>query len=232
MAYIEFKNVSKEYENGEVTVKALKKINLEIEEKEFTVILGPSGSGKTSILNIIGALDKFKSGEVVIGGETINKLNTKKLNTFRKNKIGFVFKNYPLMENLNVYENILIGKEVNKNKIDISSIIKKVGLTRKKEYYPSQLSAGERQKVAIARTLAKSPSILLCDEITGALDEKSGKQILNIIQKIAKEKEITIIMTTHNSEISKIANKVINIKNGSVLNTKINKRPKNAGDII
>ena len=231
MAYIEFKNVSKDYEIGETTVKALKKINIEIEEKDFTTILGPSGSGKTTILNIIGALDDIKSGEVIIDGRIISKYNYKKLNKYRKEEIGFIFKNYPLMENLTVYENILLGKEVNKSKTDVNAIIKKVGLTRKKEYYPSGLSPLERQKVALARALCKNPKILLCDEITGSLDEKSAKQLLKLLQKISKEKEYTIIMATHNNDIAKISNKVITIKNGDAVNTKINKKPKSAGDI-
>ena len=222
MAYIEFKNVCKEYNTGEVSIKALKKASFEIEKGELVVIIGPSGAGKTTCLNILGGIDTLTSGE---------KLKGRKLVKYRREDVGFVFQFYNLVQNLTARENVELGYEICKNPLDVDQTIKKVGLTKRKDNFPSALSGGEQQRVAIARAVVKNPKLLLCDEPTGALDSKTGKQVLKLLQSISKKEKTTVIIITHNNAITPIANKVITIKNGSVESVKINKKPKNIGDL-
>ena len=231
MAYIEFKNVCKEYNTGEVSIKALKKASFEIEKGELVVIIGPSGAGKTTCLNILGGIDTLTSGEVIVDGVKINKLKGRKLVKYRREDVGFVFQFYNLVENLTARENVELGYEICKNPLDVDQTIKKVGLTKRKDNFPSALSGGEQQRVAIARAVVKNPKLLLCDEPTGALDSKTGKQVLKLLQSISKKEKTTVIIITHNNAITPIANKVITIKNGSVESVKINKKPKNIGDL-
>ncbi len=231
MAYIEFKNVCKEYGNEEVKVKALKKANFEIEKGELVVIVGPSGAGKTTCLNILGGIDALTSGDVIVDNVKINKLKGKKLIKYRREDVGFVFQFYNLVQNLTAKENVELATQICKDPMDAESIIKKVGLTKKIDNFPSELSGGEQQRVAIARAIAKRPKLLLCDEPTGALDEKRGKQILKLLQNTAKKEKMTVVIITHNSAICPIANKVISFKNGSVDKVKINKKPKAVGDL-
>ena len=231
MAYIEFKNVCKEYNTGEVSIKALKKASFEIEKGELVVIIGPSGSGKTTCLNILGGIDTLTSGEVIVDGVKINKLKGRKLVKYRREDVGFVFQFYNLVQNLTARENVELGYEICKNPLDVDQTIKKVGLTKRKDNFPSALSGGEQQRVAIARAVVKNPKLLLCDEPTGALDSKTGKQVLKLLQSISKKEKTTVIIITHNNAITPIANKVITIKNGSVESVKINKKPKNIGDL-
>ena len=231
MAYIEFKNVCKEYNTGEVSIKALKKASFEIEKGELVVIIGPSGAGKTTCLNILGGIDTLTSGEVIVDGVKINKLKGRKLVKSRREDVGFVFQFYNLVQNLTARENVELGYEICKNPLDVDQTIKKVGLTKRKDNFPSALSGGEQQRVAIARAVVKNPKLLLCDEPTGALDSKTGKQVLKLLQSISKKEKTTVIIITHNNAITPIANKVITIKNGSVESVKINKKPKNIGDL-
>lgn len=231
MAYIEFKNVCKEYNTGEVSIKALKKASFEIEKGELVVIIGPSGAGKTTCLNILGGIDTLTSGEVIVDGVKINKLKGRKLVKYRREDVGFVFQFYNLVQNLTARENVELGYEICKNPLDVDQTIRKVGLTKRKDNFPSALSGGEQQRVAIARAVVKNPKLLLCDEPTGALDSKTGKQVLKLLQSISKKEKTTVIIITHNNAITPIANKVITIKNGSVESVKINKKPKNIGDL-
>ena len=231
MAYIEFKNVCKEYNTGEVSIKALKKASFEIEKGELVVIIGPSGAGKTTCLNILGGIDTLTSGEVIVDGVKINKLKGRKLVKYRREDVGFVFQFYNLVQNLTARENVELGYEICKNPLDVDQTIKKVGLTKRQDNFPSALSGGEQQRVAIARAVVKNPKLLLCDEPTGALDSKTGKQVLKLLQSISKKEKTTVIIITHNNAITPIANKVITIKNGSVESVKINKKPKNIGDL-
>ncbi len=231
MAYIEFKNVTKEYDMGEIKVKALKKASFEIEKGELVVIVGPSGAGKTTCLNILGGMDKLTSGTVIVDDVQINKLKGRKLIRYRREDVGFVFQFYNLVQNLTAKENVELATQICKDPMDPLTIIKKVGLTKRMNNFPSALSGGEQQRVAIARAIAKKPKLLLCDEPTGALDDKTGKQILKLLQTTAKKEGMTVVIITHNNAICPIANKVITFKNGSVSNVKINKKPMAVGDL-
>lgn len=229
MAYIEFKNVTKEYDIGEV--KALKKASFEIEKGQLVIINGPSGAGKTTCLNILGGIDKLTNGSIIVDGVKINELKSKKLIRYRRNDVGFVFQSCNLIQNLTVKENVELTTQICKNSEEPTSIIKKVGLSKKINSYPFSLSSSEKQKVAIARAIAKKPKLLLCDEIDNVLNDKHGKQVLKLLQTTAKKEGTTIIIVTHNSAIYPIANQVITFKNGSVSEVKINKKTKAAGDL-
>ncbi len=231
MAYIEFKKVSKTYKMGEIAIEALKKTSFEIEKGELVVIVGPSGAGKTTCLNILGGMDTLTSGEVIIDKKVISNLKGRKLIKYRREDVGFVFQFYNLVQNLTAKENVELATQICKNPLDPDDILKKVGLTKRKDNFPAQLSGGEQQRVAIARAIAKRPKILLCDEPTGALDDKTGKQVLKVLQSIAKKEKMTVIIITHNSALAPMANKVISFKNGTVTNVKINKKPKSVGEL-
>lgn len=225
MSYIEFKNVAKEYKMGEVTIKALDNTNFKIEKGELVVIVGPSGAGKTTTLNILGGMDKATSGEVNVDGKSIEKLSGKELIKYRREEIGFVFQFYNLIQNLTAIENVELATEICKDSLDIEEVIKKVGLEDRKNNFPSQLSGGEQQRVAIARAIAKNPKLLLCDEPTGALDYKTGKQILKLLQEMAIKEKMTVVIITHNGAIAPMADKVIHFKNGTVEKIEENKNP-------
>ena len=231
MSYIEFKNVNKIYKMGEVQIKALDNTSFNIEKGELVCILGPSGAGKTTCLNILGGMDSLTSGEVLVDGKFINKLNDRELINYRRNDIGFVFQFYNLIQNMSVLENVELATQLCKNSLDPSLILDKVGLNMRKNNFPAQLSGGEQQRVAIARAICKNPKLLLCDEPTGALDYKTGKQILKLLQDTCRNEHMTVIIITHNSAISPMADKIINFKNGSVSSVIINEHPMNIEDI-
>ena len=226
MAYIEVKNINKSYTMGEVTIKAIENVSFEINKGELVVILGPSGAGKTTVLNILGGMDTTDSGTIMIDGEDISKYGKKELTNFRRYDIGFVFQFYNLVGNLTALENVELASQICKNPKDSEETLKSVGLGDRINHFPAQLSGGEQQRVSIARALAKNPKLLLCDEPTGALDSKTGKLILELLQKTCHDSKMTTIIITHNAIIADIADKVIRIKNGQVSDITINKYPK------
>lgn len=231
MSYIEFKNVVKEYKMGEVIIKALDNTNFQIEKGELVVIVGPSGAGKTTALNILGGMDTVTSGRVFVDNKEINGLNNKKLIEYRRNEIGFVFQFYNLVQNLTAKENVELATQLCKDALDVDEILEKVGLSDRKDNFPSQLSGGEQQRVAIARAIAKNPKLLLCDEPTGALDYKTGKSILKLLQNMSREEKMTVIIITHNGAIAPMADKVIHFKNGTAERIEVNENPMSIDNI-
>lgn len=231
MAYIEFKNVDKIYKMGEVEIKALNKTSFEIEKGELVVILGPSGAGKTTCLNILGGMDSATRGKVLVDKKDITNYSDKELIMYRRNDIGFVFQFYNLVQNLTALENVELAVQLCKDHLNPKTILNKVGLQKRMDNFPSQLSGGEQQRVAIARAIAKNPKLLLCDEPTGALDYKTGKQILKLLEETARKEKMTVIIITHNAAIAPMADKVIKFKNGSVSDIFINKKPKSIDEI-
>lgn len=225
MSYIEFKNVCKEYKMGEITIKALDNTNFQIEKGELVVIVGPSGAGKTTTLNILGGMDTATRGEVIVDGKNITNLKNKELIKYRREDIGFVFQFYNLVQNLTAVENVELATQICKDSLDPEEVIEKVGLADRKKNFPSQLSGGEQQRVAIARAIAKNPKLLLCDEPTGALDYKIGKQILKLLQDTARKEKMTVLIITHNAAIAPMADKVIRFKNGTAESVEINENP-------
>ena len=226
MSYIKFENVVKEYKMGEVTIKALDNASFEIEKGELALIVGPSGAGKTTTLNILGGMDKASSGKVFVDNKEITKLNNRKLIEYRRNEIGFVFQFYNLVQNLTAKENVELATQLCSDALNVDEILEKVGLTPRKDNFPSQLSGGEQQRVAIARAIAKNPKLLLCDEPTGALDYKTGKSILKLLQYMSRKENMTVIIITHNGAIAPIADKVIHFKNGMAEKIEKNENPK------
>ncbi len=225
MAYIEFKNVVKEYIVGENKIKALNNANFEIEKGELVVIVGPSGAGKTTALNVLGGMDSVTSGEVIIDGKHVEKYSEKQLTKYRRDDIGFVFQFYNLIQNLTAIENVELATQICKKPLEPEKVIEQVGLEKRCYNFPSQLSGGEQQRVAIARAIAKNPKILLCDEPTGALDYNTGKQILKLLQDTSRKEKMTVIIITHNSSIAPMADKIIHFKNGKAEDIIVNKNP-------
>ena len=225
MPYIEFKNVVKEYKMGEISIKALDKTNFEIEKGELVVIVGPSGAGKTTALNILGGMDSATSGKVIIDNKDISKFKKKELIKYRREDIGFVFQFYNLVQNLTALENVELATQICKNPLEPKRILEKVGLKDRMKNFPSQLSGGEQQRVAIARAIAKNPKLLLCDEPTGALDYKTGKQILKLLQDTCRKENMTVIIITHNSALTPMADRIIHFKNGTAFDIQKNPTP-------
>ena len=225
MSYIEFKDVVKQYQMGEVVITALDKTNFEIEKGELVVIVGPSGAGKTTALNILGGMDSATSGKIIIDGKDISNFKPKELTKYRREDIGFVFQFYNLVQNLTTLENVELATQICKDSLDPATILKKVGLEHRMKNFPSQLSGGEQQRVAIARAIAKNPKILLCDEPTGALDYNTGKQILQLLQDTARKEKMTVIIITHNGALAPMADKVIHFKNGKAQDIQTNANP-------
>lgn len=225
MSYIEFRNVCKDYKMGEVIIHALSNANLNIEKGELVVIVGPSGAGKTTALNILGGMDSATTGRVIVDNKEISRLKNKDLIKYRREDIGFVFQFYNLVQNLTAIENVELATQICKKSLNPEQVMEKVGLAERKNNFPSQLSGGEQQRVAIARAIAKNPKLLLCDEPTGALDYKTGKQILKLLQDMSRKENMTVIIITHNGAIAPMADKVIKFKNGTAEDMKINKNP-------
>ncbi|MEW9121380.1 MAG: ABC transporter ATP-binding protein [Thermotaleaceae bacterium] len=218
-------NVSKRYQMGEVTVTAAKEIFLELYEGEFVVILGPSGSGKSTLLNILGGMDLPTDGKVFMEGEDITNYNDRKLTAYRREKIGFVFQFYNLMANLTARENVELATEICKNALNIDAVLDAVGLEDRKDHFPAQMSGGEQQRVAIARAVAKNPALLLCDEPTGALDFQTGIKILSLLREINQKFNKTIVIITHNVPIGEMADRVIKMRSGEIVEMKVNESP-------
>lgn len=231
MSFIEFRDVSKIYQMGEVEIRALDKMSFSIEKGEFVIILGASGAGKTTVLNILGGMDTATEGSVIIDGEDIANYDAQKLCEYRRNSIGFVFQFYNLVQNLTAKENVELALQICKDPLDPVNTLKLVGLEERMDNFPSQLSGGEQQRVAIARAVAKNPKLLLCDEPTGALDYVTGKQVLRVLQDMCFEENMTVVIVTHNSALADMGNKVIRIRSGRVESVKINTHPRNIEDI-
>jgi putative ABC transport system ATP-binding protein len=224
MSIIKVENLTKEYKNSGNNMKAIDNINLEVEEGEIIVILGPSGSGKTTLLNLISGLDKKTSGKIFYENKDISKYSDSKMTRFRKKNLGFIFQTYNLLEHLNVYENILVGRKLGKKNIDINEIMSIVGLKKHAKKSVYQLSGGEQQRVSIARAIAKNPKIMFCDEPTGALDEKTGKVVLESLIDINKKYNTTLIIITHNPGIAYIGDRIIKMNSGHIISETKNKR--------
>lgn len=224
-SFIEFKNVYKTYQMGEVCIHAANGISFSIEEGEFAIVVGPSGAGKTTVLNILGGMSGCDSGEIYVGEKEIASLNARDLATYRRYDTGFVFQFYNLVQNLTAVENVELATQICKNPMDARETLKKVGLGERMDNFPSQLSGGEQQRVAIARALAKRPKLLLCDEPTGALDYTTGKNILKLLQDTCRKEQMTVILITHNQAITPMADRVIKMKNGRVEECYLNANP-------
>ena len=224
-AFVTFEDVSKVYRSGEVEIRAVDHISFTIEKGEFCVIVGPSGAGKTTVLNMLGGMDACSGGTITVDGTRVSGFNARQLTTYRRHDIGFVFQFYNLVGNLTALENVELAAQICKDPLDAATVLDEVGLAKRANNFPGQLSGGEQQRVAIARALAKNPKLLLCDEPTGALDYVTGKQILKLLQDTCREKGVTVVVITHNSAITPMADRVIHIKNGTVKSMQLNENP-------
>lgn len=228
MAFVEFKDVSKTYQMGEVKVDAVKDMSFEIDKGEFVVIVGPSGAGKTTLLNMLGGMDDCTSGTILLDGEEVSSYNAKELTKYRRYDIGFVFQFYNLVQNLTARENVELASQICPDPMDADEALALVGLDKRRNNFPGQLSGGEQQRVAIARALAKNPKLLLCDEPTGALDYNTGKSILKLLQDTCRDSKMTVVVVTHNSAFCDIADRVIHVREGGVAAVELNGSPASA----
>ena len=231
MAFVEFRDVGKTYHMGEVEIKALHDTSFDIEKGELVVIVGPSGAGKTTLLNILGSMDTLTTGKVYLDGQEISALDRKQLTNYRRHDVGFVFQFYNLVGNLTALENVELANQICKNPLDAAQVLKDVGLEERMKNFPSQLSGGEQQRVAIARALAKNPKLLLCDEPTGALDYQTGKAILKLLQDTARKTGMTVIIITHNGALTDMADRVIQVRSGTISSVKLNEHPMDIAEI-
>lgn len=228
---ISIQNVCKQYVSGDIKTTALKDVNLEVKKGEFVVVLGPSGSGKSTLLHVSGGLDQVNDGTILVSGQEITKMRSSQLTDFRRKELGFIFQQYNLMPNMTVFENVEVGARLSDNPLDVNNVLKEVMLDDLFHQFPYQLSGGQQQRVAIARAIAKNPSILFCDEPTGALDEDTGKTVLEILQRINEEFQTTIFLITHNLGIAEIADKVVRMKSGEIVEVKQNSHKKRACEV-
>ncbi len=222
MSFVEFKDVKKIYHMGEVDIEALRGVSFTIEKGEFCVVVGASGAGKTTILNILGGMDTLSEGRVMLDGCEISSYNKKKLTSYRRYDIGFVFQFYNLVQNLTALENVELASQICREPLDAAVVLEQVGLKERAANFPAQLSGGEQQRVAIARALAKNPKLLLCDEPTGALDYNTGKSVLKILQDTCRNNGVTVVVITHNQALTAMADRIITVKNGRIADMRKN----------
>lgn len=230
-SFITFNNVKKTYKVGDVEINASDGVDFEANKGEFVVIVGPSGAGKTTILNLLGGMDKATSGQILVDGQDVAKYSERQLTQYRRDDIGFVFQFYNLVQNLTALENVELATQISKNPLDVRMVLERVGLNKRLDNFPAQLSGGEQQRVAIARAIAKNPKLLLCDEPTGALDYQTGKAILGLLREMCDKYTMTVIVITHNSALAPMADRIIHLKNGQVASMNINEHPKSIAEI-
>ncbi|MBU5625901.1 ABC transporter ATP-binding protein [Oscillibacter sp. MSJ-2] len=224
-AFVTFEEVSKVYRMGEITIRAVDNVSFSIEKGEFAVIVGPSGAGKTTVLNMLGGMDGCSGGTIRVDGSLISGMTSRQLTAYRRHDIGFVFQFYNLVQNLTALENVELASQICRQPLDAATVLQEVGLGERMNNFPAQLSGGEQQRVAIARALAKNPKLLLCDEPTGALDYQTGKSILKLLQDTCRQKGVTVVVITHNSALTPMADRVIRIKNGTVADMRCCRQP-------
>ena len=230
-SFITFNNVKKTYRVGDVEINASDGVDFEVNKGEFVVIVGPSGAGKTTILNLLGGMDKATSGQILVDGQDVAKYSERQLTQYRRDDIGFVFQFYNLVQNLTALENVELATQISKNPLDVRMVLERVGLNKRLDNFPAQLSGGEQQRVAIARAIAKNPKLLLCDEPTGALDYQTGIAILGLLREMCDKYTMTVIVITHNSALAPMADRIIHLKNGQVASMNINEHPKSIAEI-
>lgn len=230
-SFITFNNVKKTYKVGDVEINASDGVDFEVNKGEFVVIVGPSGAGKTTILNLLGGMDKATSGQILVDGQDVAKYSERQLTQYRRDDIGVVFQFYNLVQNLTALENVELATQISKNPLDVRMVLERVGLNKRLDNFPAQLSGGEQQRVAIARAIAKNPKLLLCDEPTGALDYQTGKAILGLLREMCDKYTMTVIVITHNSALAPMADRIIHLKNGQVASMNINEHPKSIAEI-
>ena len=231
MAFVAFQDVGKIYKSGEVKVQALRDATFQVEKGELCVIVGPSGAGKTTLLNILGGMDTLTSGKVFLDGAEVSAFNKRQLTAYRRQDVGFVFQFYNLIQNLTARENVELASQICRDPLDPGQVLRDVGLANRAKNFPAQLSGGEQQRVAIARALAKNPKLLLCDEPTGALDYNTGKAILKLLQDTGRQTGMTVIIITHNSALTAMADRVVQVKNGTVVDSRVNPNPRPVSEI-
>jgi putative ABC transport system ATP-binding protein len=216
MPLLEFKDVKKIYTVGETTIEALRGVNFSVNAGQLVVVLGASGAGKSTILNLLGGMDRVSSGEIIVQGERIDQYNERRLTQYRRQHIGFVFQFYNLINNLTALENVEFASSIKKDSLNPKEILERVGLNHRANNFPTQLSGGEQQRVAIARAVAKNPSLLLCDEPTGALDDVTGRSVLELLDDINRSYQKTVVLITHNAQIAQMADLVVHVRNGTI----------------
>ena len=231
MSLVEFRDVYKRYQMGEITINAVDGISFSVEEGEFAVVVGASGAGKTTVLNILGGMDSCTEGEIIVGGRNVSRLSDRQLIEYRRYDIGFVFQFYNLVHNLTAKENVELAAQICRDPMDSEKALESVGLLERKDNFPAQLSGGEQQRVSIARALAKNPKLLLCDEPTGALDYNTGRQILALLQDTCHRQKMTVMLITHNNAITPMADHVIEMKSGKLVRDVYNESPKSIDEI-
>ena len=231
MAFVAFQDVGKIYKSGEVKVQALRDATFQVEKGELCVIVGPSGAGKTTLLNILGGMDTLTSGKVFLDGAEVSAFNKRQLTAYRRQDVGFVFQFYNLIQNLTALENVELASQICRDPLDPGQVLRDVGLANRAKNFPAQLSGGQQQRVAIARALAKNPKLLLCDEPTGALDYNTGKAILKLLQDTGRQTGMTVIIITHNSALTAMADRVVQVKNGTVVDSRVNPNPRPVSEI-